>query len=306
MPSVLLACCVLSADIVEPPITAAAFAPDGKSIVVGSQAGLNVRSWPELKPVRSLATKLSHIHDVAFSPDGKMLAAVGGRPAEEGAVEFYRWPNSELVRRSVLHEDLIYAFAWRGDGKQWATASADRTCALHDESGKRLHLFDGHSGPVLAIAFTPDGKQVVSAGVDQTIRVWDASKGRQVRSFENHVGAVHALAFRPAQDPETPPMLASASADRTVRLWQPTIGRMVRFARVPSAPLSLTWSNDGSRLLVGCTDGRVRTVDPETVKVVDEQELFKGWASTLAVSAQSKDVLIGGPNGQIRRVVQDR
>jgi WD40 repeat protein len=289
-----------SASAADPPITAAAFSPDGKSVVVGSQAGLEVRSWPGLKPVRKLDSKLPHLHDCVFSPKGDLLAVVGGRPAEQGTVELFRWPGAELVSSDVLHQDLIHAFAWRGDGQQWVTASADRTCRLHDAaSGKLLHAFDGHSGAVLAIAFTPDGKAVASAGIDQTIRLWDAGTGKQLRSFENHVGPVHALAFRPGQDPETPPLLASASADRTVRLWQPTIGRLVRFARLSSAPLSLAWASDGSRLLAGCTDGHLRIVDPDTVQILEDLQVFKGWAYTLAVPAGGT-VLLGGPESQLR------
>jgi WD40 repeat protein len=244
----------------EPPITAAAFAPDGKSVVIGSQAGVEVRSWPELKPVRKLDTKLVHVHDLIFSPKGDLLAIAGGKPAEQGAVEFVRWSGGDGVSHDVLHEDLIHAFAWRGDGRQWVTASADRTCRLHDATGKVLHTFDGHSGPVLAIAFAPDGKLITSAGMDQTIRVWDAATGQQVRSFENHVAAVHALAFRPGQDSETPPCsprraptVPSDSGSRPSAGWSA--------ARLPSRPLSLAWSNDGARLLAGCaTAGSVSSI----------------------------------------------
>src|SRR5262245_19204161 len=75
-----------------PPVTALALTPDGKSVVVGSQAGLEVRTWPELERVRTLATELPHVHDLVFAPDGKTLAAVGGAPAQSGMVELYRWP----------------------------------------------------------------------------------------------------------------------------------------------------------------------------------------------------------------------
>ena len=44
-----------------PPITAAAFTPDGKQVVTGSQAGIEVRSWPALTVTGHLKTDLSHV-----------------------------------------------------------------------------------------------------------------------------------------------------------------------------------------------------------------------------------------------------
>ena len=36
----------------EPPVTALAFAPDGKELIAGSQAGIETRAWPVLGVLR--------------------------------------------------------------------------------------------------------------------------------------------------------------------------------------------------------------------------------------------------------------
>src|SRR5262245_55211599 len=92
-------CLCGSTAFAAPPVTAVAFTPDGRSVVVGSQAGLEVRTWPELERVRTLATELAHVHDLAFAPDGKSLAAAGGAPAQSGVVELFRWPDGGLLHR---------------------------------------------------------------------------------------------------------------------------------------------------------------------------------------------------------------
>src|SRR5689334_20928533 len=82
----------------QPPVTAIAFAPDGHSVVIGSQAGVVVCSWPELVQRRQIQTKLVSVHDLAFSPSGQALAIAGGSPAESGIVEIVTWPDGTLLQ----------------------------------------------------------------------------------------------------------------------------------------------------------------------------------------------------------------
>jgi WD40 repeat protein len=284
-----------------PPVTALAFAPDGKSVVVGSQAGLEVRTWPELKQARTLATELIHVHDLAFAPDGKTLAAVGGAPAKRGTVELYRCPDGELLHRTSPHRDLICAVGWRSDSAVFATASADRSVAIHDAaSAKSIRVLEGHSRGVLAVAFLPGDAGLVSAGIDESLRLWDVSRGELLRTLSNHTRPVHGLGLRPGGG-EAPPLIVSVSEDRTVRLWQPTLGRLMRFVRLESAPLAVAWTADGRALLTACKDGRLRVIDPDTVEVREDLPALDGVAYSLA-AAPDGSILVGGQNGQLRRL----
>ncbi|MEO1971588.1 MAG: WD40 repeat domain-containing protein, partial [Pirellulaceae bacterium] len=76
---------------VEPSVTAVAFTPDGESVVVGSQAGLTVLSWPELKPKKKIDSQIVNIHELAFSPNGNALAVAGGERTAEGLVGVISW-----------------------------------------------------------------------------------------------------------------------------------------------------------------------------------------------------------------------
>jgi len=285
---------------VLPPITSLAFAPDGKSVVAGSQAGLQVYDWPQLSLQETVLVAAANLHDVAFSPAGDHLAVGGGDPSLEGVVETFSWPGKKSLRTIKGHEDSVKTGVWR-DQRTLASASLDSSIALWDiRSGAVIRELRGHSRGVTALCFLPDGKTLVSAGIDQSLRVWDLEAGEVTRSLNQHTGPVHALALRPGEGGL--PVVASAAADRSIRFWQPTIGRMVRYARLASSPLDIAWL-DGSRVVAACADGRLRVVDWQTVRVTLDLAAVHDWACSLAVHPSDGSVVVGGADGQVRRVV---
>ncbi len=289
----------------EAPVTAVKFVPNAERILVGSQSGLEVKSWPGIESVRRLESELLHIHDLAFSPDGDRVAVVGGTPAEEGTLEMFAWPSGKLLFRSSTNDDLIYAVDWSADSHQVATASLDWKVTVHNaDSGETNVQIEGHSRPVTAVCFLSDGKTLVSSGIDQSVRVWELPSGNNIRAFNNHTQPVHDVALRPSSDPDVLPMIASVSRDRTARLWQPTIGRMVRFCKVSgSVPLAVDWTSSGDRIVVSCTDGQLRTIDPDTVEILQESPAIDGWAYCVAVHSGNQEAVVGGDRGQLARVV---
>jgi WD40 repeat protein len=299
----ILASGLSAAPATKPPITALAFAPDGQTIVAGSQAGVQVYSWPALELERTITAVVPNIHDLAFSPDGNLLAVAGGVPSEGGLIELYSWPGGEPLRVLEGHDDSVLAVAWL-DPSSLLSGSLDyRIIRWNVDAGSSMRELAGHSRGVSTLVFLKDGHTMVSAGIDQSVRAWDIESGDLLRTLNNHTQPVHALATRPGTDGL--PMVASAGRDRTVRLWQPTIGRMVRFARLAAEPLDIAWSNDGSRLLAACADGNLRIIDPASVEVVRNLPALDGWAYALAVHPRDGSVALGGADGQLRRVVAD-
>lgn len=286
------------------PITALAFAPDAPKVIVGSQAGLEVRKWPELEVDRRLDTELAHVHDLVFSPDGQWLAVAGGDPADSGTVEVRRWPEGRRAFSESAYGDLVYAVAWSPDSMHLACGSYDRTVGVHDAaSGKLIRRLEGHSRAVLGVSYAGDRETLVSAGVDLSLRVWDLSTGKRRRVLDNHTAPVFDLAARPSTDGGGGlPMIASVSEDRTLRLWQPTIGRLVRFVRFPAKPLAVEWTAKGARLIVVCDDGHLRVVDPDSIEVVQDIAAVKGWAYSVAIGPREGEVAVGGERGQLVRV----
>jgi WD40 repeat protein len=289
----LIAILVAGPAAAAPPITAAAFTPDGKQVLVGSQAGIEIRSWPGLAVTGRLETDLSHVHDLAFAPDGRTLLSAGGSPGASGVVEVWNWPDRKRTQRVEGHKDIVYHVAWSPDGRRWVTASGDNSCRVYS-GGELVSRYDGHSRPVLSVTFLPDGKSVVSAGVDQSLQVWETDTGKHLRTLDNHVAAVTGLAVRPGTAADAPPAVVSIGDDRTVRLWQPTVGRLVRFSRLPVKPQAVAWSPGGDHLLVGGADGRIRILDPDTLEVTAEKPAVDGRIYSLIPVPKGRGLLAGG------------
>lgn len=65
-----------------------------------------------------------------------------------------------------------------------AACSANRSVRIYDLASERLrHHITGHNNKVHAVQFSWDGRAVVSGSTDRTIRIWDCSSGREVRTL---------------------------------------------------------------------------------------------------------------------------
>lgn len=300
------------------PVTALAFAADGQSLCCGSNEGLVVVSWPERQEVRRLATELSRILDLRFSPRGDYLLVAGGIPGEAGQVEVWSWPRGELVQRHQGHDDVLQQAAWSPSGQRYAVASFTGECSVHafvvgrelDQEREReldravsrvevmeLQRFSGHAQGVLAIEFW-DEQSCLSGGLDQTVRWWGVADAAVKRSLTNHVGAVVGLLPERGQEPSRSRRLWSVGVDQTVRLWQPELGRLVRFARLSQPPTVACWDAASGQILVGGRDGSVWRVSAESLEVASlgrwgEQQ----WVTALAVHPDGRSVVVAGGFG---------
>jgi hypothetical protein len=43
-------------------------------------------------------------------------------------------------------------------------------------TGKKIHVLEGHQGPISTLSFSPDGKRLATGSYDTTIRLWDAAR----------------------------------------------------------------------------------------------------------------------------------
>src|SRR5262249_31644515 len=60
-----------------------------------------------------------------------------------------------------------------------------------------LPALAGHDNQVTGVALSPDGQLVASASADRTVKIWDATTGRWLRTLKGHNDGVRCVAFSP-------------------------------------------------------------------------------------------------------------
>jgi dipeptidyl aminopeptidase/acylaminoacyl peptidase len=249
----------------------------------------------KVRPRAMLVEHVGAVMSVAFSPDGSLLATVGG----DGSVVL-REPSA--LRGYPLQQagsGPVRCLAFSPDSKVVATGSRTTVVALHDLDRKEPRFLDDESAVTAGaagLAFAPDGATLAVGQQDGRITIWDVATGRMRSVLSGHADFVAALSFAP--DGAT---LASSGGDRTVRIWQPATGRERLAIRGQSnTVVALSFSPDGRSLaLAGPVSPVVRLWD---VSAGTERAALlgrEGPVVAVAISPDGTTLAAAGLRGRI-------
>ncbi|MBP0017159.1 MAG: CHAT domain-containing protein [Cyanobacteria bacterium SBLK] len=192
------------------------------------------------------------IIDVAFSPDGHLLASA----SDDHTLRLWQ-KNGKLLQVLKGHRDRARDVAWSPDGNLLASASYDGSVRLWQRDGIPKATLQGHADKVTGVAFHPDGRSLASVGSNGTIALWSRD-GELKHLFRGHRGWLHDLTFHPDGT-----MLASAGSDRLIKIWDLRGKHLDTFSGHTQAINCLAFSPDGQLLASGSSDGSVKLWHPD-------------------------------------------
>ncbi len=248
----------------------ASLSADGKLLAMRGLNGIHLGEVASGNEVRSLGTGRSA--HVRFSPDGKILAALGSDNINNGQierVELWDVATGQQLGAWGFEETLapFTSAALAAGGKILIAGRADETIGFWDvTTGKRVRQF---SVAVRRIAVSPDGTLLAAIRKDASpqqngIAIWDVASGKELRQLavpvkDNDVqglGFFEALAFAP--DGKT---LVTGSRDGTVIVWNPaTSDELQRFAVGSPIDYAVAISPDNRHLAVA-SGPTIRLID---------------------------------------------
>jgi WD40 repeat protein/outer membrane protein assembly factor BamD (BamD/ComL family) len=273
--------------------------PDNKNATSPSPPPApEVVKGPPSLTVESLG-ELSAGHDlweVAFSPDGRTLAAVG----DSGEVSL--WGVGELKSLTPLK-------AGAAPSRSLAISPDAGTVTSGDDAGnirlwqlgggeQAFKTLRGHDAWVFGLAFSADGQTLTSVGGDRTVRRWRVGNGEELESIKLPPRQL-VMALAPGQ--RAVALVADfKAAEGMVSVWSLDERRTLRKMAARAEVTCGAFSPDGGVLAAGNAKGEVRLWHVNDASPLFPPAAAKGTPLSVAFSPDGRVVAVGWRDGFIR------
>ena len=272
----------------------ARFSPDGRLIAVGlKEQGIALWDARELKPVgQPLLDTGGEVKSIAFSPDGRTLAAVTKHWLTLWDV------GSRSRRRDPLfagNPSIVLAVGFSPDGTMLATASSNLGLRFWDAAtGDDL----GHSGfgrSASDVSFSADGAMIASVGDGGSAGVWDVATGMSVATFDGAPGNVDSSVALSLDGH----FLAVGGFGRVVRLWDVRTGKLIHeLDQGGDGAFTIEFSPDGRTLAVSGFEPVASLWDVATGSRIGPQLSAGDRRTMIDLSADGRQMLEVHGNGE--------
>ncbi|MCG5469186.1 WD40 repeat domain-containing protein [Micromonospora sp. LAH09] len=300
-----------------------------RRVRAGSDGAAHVWDLAERRRIAGLTGHVARITDVAFSPDGRLVATASW----DHTVRVWDVRSAQTVATLDGHDSWVVGCRFTRDGRTVVTATADGTIAAYDVTsgartvvarlevvlvgpmeinrtgrvllvaaadhtvraiqlrrGEQVGVLRGHRDRITACALAPNGLLLATASRDRTVRVWDLATGVERDTLTGHQDWVTGLAW-PAEG-----WIASVGWDGTLRRWSPRQEVLLREVGPLRACVAVPGGQQASRLVVTGEHGRIVRWDaahPDATAILAGDA---GWIDVARCSPDGQLMVTGSHN----------
>lgn len=290
-------------------VLSVAFSLDGQILASGSWDNTIILWNPTTgQPIGQPLSHEDGVDAIAFSPDGKILAAASSNKHDliyASSVILWDVATGQPIGQPLQHEGLVTSIAFSPNGKVLATGSYTNDLQRFHSSAFLWDVATGQplgqplTDPAAAdnqtVAFSPDGKILVSLGGGGTINSWDVVTGQPVgQPIAADLDPGSGLAFNPDGT-----ILASRDSwSGNISLWEVATGQRMGEPLISYDILGkeVVFSPDGKTLAASGGDSGIILWD-----VATRRPLTKNIppVRNVALSPDKKILAVGKMDGTI-------
>lgn len=230
-----------------------------------------------------LSRHAAYVYCIAFSPGGDIIAA----RSEYDAVRLWKTENGAPIGEPLEgYTKAATCAAFSPDGKTIALGSADGVVRLWStETGWAIgEPFTRHKDYVVWVTWSHDGKILASGSKGGEIVIWDIESGIPELVLYQRYYTTTSLAFSPNGK------WFAAVLDSRAQVWNITTGEK-EGEPYEGLVSSVSFSPDGTRIILGLLDGAVKVSSVETREEVMPPLKHGNFVKTVAYSQDGSRIL---------------
>jgi WD40 repeat protein len=162
---------------------------DGATVCAAAGEGMAL--WKIGEPTAALWKRpSSYVHQLAVSPDGRLVAAAGQ------ALTVTELPSGNVVPLAGVTGGQVAAVAFSPDGRMLAFSRGQAIEFLEVGTWKVLFAMEAHSVSIQGTAVSEDGEKIATVDEQGFARLWE-SNGKPLLAFRQGQTGAYEMAFSP-------------------------------------------------------------------------------------------------------------